>query len=117
MPPRCNPIAIVIIVLSLGMLFIGLTMTIIANWPGATSIGENPLKIAGPVLLAAGGAIFILGIALTCCLNNRERRKWEQSLASYAAQRRYAMVLCASEIVFLPLSFFYDKISMPFIIF
>ena len=45
---------IIIVVLSLGLVFIGLTLTIIAHWPGYTSIGNNPLKIVGPVLLAVG---------------------------------------------------------------
>ena len=45
---------IIVVVLSLGLVFIGLTLTIIAHWPGYTAIGFNPLKIVGPVLLAVG---------------------------------------------------------------
>jgi type VI protein secretion system component VasK len=74
-------------VLALGMVFIGLTMTIIAHWPGSTSIGENPLKIAGPILLAVGGVLFIVGVILICCLNRRERRRWERMIMKFAASR------------------------------
>lgn len=87
MPPRCNPIGILLLVLTLGILFIGLTMTIIANWPGATTIGENPLRIAGPVLLGCGGFLFILIIILIVLMNNREQTKWERRLTNLAADR------------------------------
>jgi len=90
MPPRCSPISILIIVLSTGMMFIGVTMTVIANWPGATTIGENPLKIAGPVLLAVGAAIFLLGIVLACVINNREQIKWEKNLTNLAVEQSHA---------------------------
>lgn len=86
-PPRCNPFAIVIQVLALGMIFIGLTMTIIANWPGATTIGENPLKIAGPVLIAVGVTAFLVGIIVVCVLNKREGRRWEKTIARIAASK------------------------------
>ncbi len=46
---------IIFMVLMGGLLFIGLVMTIIAVWPGYTPVGGNPLKIAGPCLLAFGG--------------------------------------------------------------
>lgn len=86
-PPRCNPFAIVIQVLAMGMIFIGLTMTIIAHWPGVTSIGENPLKIAGPILLGVGFAAFIFGIILVSILNKRERKRWETTVARMTASR------------------------------
>ena len=88
MPPRCSPISILVVVMAIGMLFIGITMTLIANWPGATTIGENPLRIAGPVLLAVGGFVLIIGVMMACLLNARERQKWEQSITDLAAQRR-----------------------------
>lgn len=87
MPPRCNFVGILIMVLAIGMLFIGITMTLIANWPGATSIGENPLYIAGPALLGVGGGVFVLAIVLAVCLNRRERNRWEQKLTNLAAER------------------------------
>ena len=74
-------------VLALGMMFIGLTMTIIAHWPGSTSIGENPLRIAGPILLAVGGVLFLLGVILICCLNEREKRRWERMMHKFVASR------------------------------
>lgn len=87
MPPRCNPFTILLLVLSAGIFFIGITMTVIANWPGATSIGDNPLRIAGPVLLGVGGALFIIGVILVCLLNSHEREKWDKSLGTMVAAR------------------------------
>lgn len=86
-PPRCNPISILVLVMSLGMVFIGLTMTVIAHWPGSTSIGENPLKIAGPILLSVGGALFICGMFLVCFLNRKERKRWAKSVNNLAQSR------------------------------
>jgi len=80
MPPRCNPFAILLLVLSIGMMFIGITMTIIAHWPGATQIGENPLKIAGPVLFGVGGLLTIFCIFLVYWLNQEERHRWDAKL-------------------------------------
>jgi len=82
MPPRCNPFTILLLVMSIGMAFIGLTMTIISHWPGATQIGEDPLKTAGPVLFAVGGFITICGIIIVYFDNQRERRKWNQNLTN-----------------------------------
>jgi len=82
MPPRCNPFAILILVLSIGMMFIGITMTIIAHWPGATQIGENPLKIAGPVLFGVGFLLTLFSIFLIYVLNQRERDRWDRNLHS-----------------------------------
>lgn len=83
-PPRCNPVSILVVVMSLGMVFIGLTMTVIAHWPGSTSIGENPLKIAGPVLLSVGSVLFIVGMILACFLNRKEKRRWAKSINNLA---------------------------------
>lgn len=87
MPPRCNPFTILLLVLSAGIFFIGITMTVIAHWPGATSIGENPLRIAGPVLLGVGGALFLIGIVLVCVINVHEREKWDQNLGKMVTAR------------------------------
>jgi len=81
MPPRCNPFAILILVLSIGMMFIGVTMTIIAHWPGATQIGENPLKITGPVLFGVGGLLVLFAVFMVYVLNQRERLRWDENLA------------------------------------
>lgn len=91
MPPRCSPITIVIIVLSLGMVFIGVTMLIVAHWPGASTIGENPLRIAGPVLLAVGVAVLILGVVLCYCLSMAYTTQWREKLSNFEAQRSSAV--------------------------
>jgi len=80
MPPRCNPFAILLLVISIGMMFIGVTMTIISHWPGATQIGEDPLKIAGPILLGIGFLLVLFGIFMVYVLNQRERNKWDENL-------------------------------------
>ncbi|ELT98534.1 hypothetical protein CAPTEDRAFT_225327 [Capitella teleta] len=90
MPPRCNPIGIIFMVLCLGMVFIGLTMTVIAHWPGNSSIGENPLKIAGPCLLAIGGVAFIAGMVRICTWQEAKKVEW-QSTMQQIAQSRSAM--------------------------
>jgi len=87
MPPRCSPVAILIMVLSVGMMFIGITMTIIAHWPGATQIGEDPLKIAGPVLFGFGGLLVLFSIWLVYILNRRERRRWDQKLEKFVTTK------------------------------
>jgi len=80
MPPRCNPFTILLLVMSIGMMFTGVTMTIIAHWPGATQIGENPLEIAGPVLFGIGGVLVLVSILLVYVINQRERRKFDEKL-------------------------------------
>jgi len=84
MPPRCNPFAILLVVISCGMMFIGVTMTIISHWPGATQIGEDPLKIAGPVLFGVGGLLVVFCVFLIYFLNGRERRKWDENVVKLA---------------------------------
>jgi len=80
-------------VLAVGVLFIGVTMTLIAHWPGSTSIGENPLKIAGPVLLVVGFVALIIGIMLVCVLNRKERRHWQKQMATAVMSRSYVFVI------------------------
>jgi len=80
MPPRCHPFAILFLVMFIGMMFIGLIMLIIAHWPGATQIGEDPLKIAGPILFAVGGLMIIISIVLIYWLNRHERQQWDLKL-------------------------------------
>jgi len=79
--PRCNPYAILILVTSLGLAFIGLTMTLVSHWPGATSAGgENPLRVAGPSLLGLGGAVFVLSIIVIAAMGRLVRKQWERNL-------------------------------------
>jgi len=85
--PWCLMIAYVVQVLALGMIFIGVTMTLIAHWPGSTSIGENPLKVAGPVLLSVGVVALIIGIVLVGVVNTRERRRWQKQMARMIISR------------------------------
>jgi len=80
-------------VLALGMVFIGATMTLIAHWPGSTSIGENPLKIAGPVLLAVGLVALTIGIVLVCVINRRERRRFQKQMADIITSRSYVFII------------------------
>jgi len=75
------------------MVFIGVTMTLIAHWPGSTSIGENPLKVAGPVLLAVGLVALIIGIILVCVVNRRERRRFQKQMANIIVSRSYVFVI------------------------
>ena len=82
---------IIILVLAAGLLFIGLIMTIIAVWPGYTPVGGNPLKIAGPVILALGGVIIILAVANICWKSSKEKEKQmhrQQLMYSQSASRR-----------------------------
>jgi len=44
------------------------------------STGENPLKIAGPVLFGVGGVLTLFCIFLVYCLNQRERHTWDEKL-------------------------------------
>ena len=53
-PPRFRPWMIILVTMFIGMLFIGIVLTVVAHWPGYTSIGADPLEIVGPVLLAVG---------------------------------------------------------------
>jgi len=75
------------------MIFIGVTMTLIAHWPGSTSIGENPLKIAGPVLLAVGVTGLIIGIILVCLMNKKERQRFQKQMAKVITSRSYAFII------------------------
>jgi len=86
-------------VLSLGMIFIGVTMTLIAHWPGSTSIGENPLKVAGPVLLTVGIVGLITGIILVCIVNRRERRRWQKQMAKAITSRSYVFIVPVTRFV------------------
>ena len=90
-PPRFRPFMIILMVLFIGLAFIGLVMTIIAVWPGYTPVGGNPLKIAGPILLGVGGAGFIAGIINICYNNDKQKQKDARKQAlmyAYSMSRR-----------------------------
>ena len=92
MPPRCNPYGILGITLSLGILFLGLTMTIIANWPGVTSISGNQLFVAGPILLGIGGVAFVVVIIVVFVLSQRQQALWETRVTNMALERTYVLL-------------------------
>ncbi len=79
-PPRIRPCMILIMVMSVGITFVGLVMTIIAVWPGYTPVGGNPLKIAGPCLLGAGGVVFIFGIINACVHKDKRDEKMAEMM-------------------------------------
>lgn len=90
-PPTFRPLTIVVVVLSLGLFVIGLVMIVIAHWPGVS--GGDSLKIAGGVLLAVGGVIFIIAMIVTCVLRNQEQERFEKSIASLQASRSNLSVI------------------------
>lgn len=60
---RMKPLMIILAAVSLGLIFLGIVLTIVGFWPGYTAWGGNPLKYAGPILL--GEKIYLL---LNCAL-------------------------------------------------
>lgn len=72
--PRFHPAAIIILVLSIGLVFVGLVMTIISVWPGYAPQGGNPLKIVGPVLLCLGFVVLMATIYYSCYFTKRRNR-------------------------------------------
>jgi len=89
-PPTFRPLTIVVVVLSLGLFIIGLVMIVIAHWPGVS--GGDSMKIAGGVLISVGGTIFIITMIVTCVLRNRERDRFEKSIANLQASRSQASI-------------------------
>lgn len=85
---RYMPVVIILIVLTLGMVFIGLVMTIVAHWPGYSAIGGNPLFIAGPVLLSFGFVGFILCMIIVCAQKNAERISYQKRFNKLASNAR-----------------------------
>lgn len=79
-PPRCSPVAFVTLIISFGLTFVGVTMTTVAHWPGATSVGRSPLRIAGPTLLGVGGAVSVCSIVLFVVYGQMERKNWKISM-------------------------------------
>lgn len=83
-PPHCRPITILILTLAIGTMFIGMTMTIVAHWPGSVSVGFDPLSIPGPIILALGGIAFIIGSILVCYFQRVEQKKKGEKFVSFA---------------------------------
>ena len=48
---KMRPLMILIAAIALGLIFLGVVLTIVGHWPGYTSWGSNPLKYLGPALL------------------------------------------------------------------
>ncbi|KAK2184742.1 hypothetical protein NP493_254g00003 [Ridgeia piscesae] len=86
-PSRIQPMIIIVLVLSLGLFFIGLIMTIIANWPGYSTVGNDPLEVAGPTLLVFGIIVFIIGIFCVCYRNSANKHKWERAISERTMSR------------------------------
>ncbi|ESO13201.1 hypothetical protein HELRODRAFT_159834 [Helobdella robusta] len=84
LPPRLSPVGILLLILTAGVVFIGLTITIVANWPGLATLGENRLKIAGPVLLAIGLAGFIIAAIYMAVWSSKQNREWEKDMTERA---------------------------------
>lgn len=85
---RYMPFLIILIVLTLGMVFIGLVMTIVAHWPGYSAIGGNPLEIAGPVLLSVGAAGFIICMVIVCTQKSAEKKSYQKRFNKLATNAR-----------------------------
>lgn len=85
---RYMPVVIILIVLTLGMVFIGLVMTIVAHWPGYSAIGGNPLFVAGPVLLSFGFFGFICCMIIVCVQKNAERISYQKRFNKLASNAR-----------------------------
>lgn len=83
-PPHCRPITILILIMALGTMFIGMTMTIVAHWPGSVSVGFDPLSSPGPIILALGGIALIFGSILVCYFQRAEQKKKGEKFVSFA---------------------------------
>ena len=80
---------IILFVMSIGMIFIGLVMTIIAHWPGYSSPGgKAALEIGGPIILGLGALVFIVGLVLVYKKNQEEKKKWAATMQQIANSRR-----------------------------
>ena len=79
--PRFHPAAIIILVLAIGLVFIGLVMTIISVWPGYAPVGGNPLKIAGPVLLCVGFVIAVAAIYYCWVYTSRRHNNQQMNMS------------------------------------
>ncbi len=62
---KMRPLMIILAAVALGLIFLGIVLTIVGHGPGYTSWGANPLKYVGPALLGTH----------TCLLAKRNTRK------------------------------------------
>ena len=85
--PRFHPCVIVLAVIFVGMVITGLVMTVIANWPGYSSLGYNYLKIVGPVILGVGGLALICTIAVVIMRNRYQSEEWERKMIDVSRSR------------------------------
>ena len=81
-PPHFRPIMIIVVVLSLGLLIIGISLTVISYWPGHSAVGSDPLKIIGPILVAVGGIAFILGMVDICRRMSKDQKRVQRAFAA-----------------------------------
>ena len=87
--PKFHPFIIIAVVVSIGVVIVGLVMTVIANWPGYSAIGFNALEIVGPVILGVGGVALIGTVAVVVMRNKNQREVWTQKMID--AERTRAM--------------------------
>lgn len=87
--PKFHPFIIIAVVITIGMVIVGLVMTVIANWPGYSSIGFNALEIVGPVILGVGGLALICTVVVVVMRNKSQRDEWQQKMID--AERTRAM--------------------------
>ena len=78
--PRFHPCVIIFAVIFVGMVLIGLVMTIISYWPGQTSIGFNALKIVGPIVLGVGFLALFCTIVVVVMRNRYQSEEWERKM-------------------------------------
>ena len=85
--PRFHPCVIIFAVIFVGMVIIGLVMTIIANWPGYSSIGFNVLEIIGPIILGVGALALICTVAVVVMRNRYQNEEWERKMIDVSRSR------------------------------
>ncbi len=89
-PPKIRPLLIILTALSLGLLFLGVTLTIIGNWPGYSPYGGNPLKIVGPILLGVG-ILVLIGVTVDACVRaSKPKDYYQQSFSQTTSTKRYS---------------------------
>ena len=87
-PPRFRPWMIIVIVLAVGLVVIGLTMTIIGVWPGYSAVGGNPLKIVGPIMLGIGAIALVAAIANICYRSNEGKKAMLRSMSDTRSSKK-----------------------------
>lgn len=85
--PKFHPFIIIAVVLTVGIVIVGLVMTVIAYWPGYSAIGFNALRIVGPVILGVGGLALICTISVVVMRNKYQREEWQQKMLDHERSR------------------------------